>query len=317
MVGPSPDTKTLGLATMAGPTLNFMSYNCTGIDRVKIDWIKDLIETCDIDFLQIQEHFKATKSVDSFFKREFDNSDSYVVPAFREPFQDSGRAKGGLAEISAKGLAVKKERIKTKHWRIQAQILHLENYRILWINTYLPTDPRTLQYNGDELNSVLTEIENILDSCDFHDCILGGDLNYYPRRTSGFVRIIREFMDNVGLFSVWNKYPVDFTHVHTDNKGTSILDHFFVNQELLARITDAGPIHLGDNRSRHSPIMMKIEIVEIEKSENQPKLQKQRKPAWCKATKDQVNEYTDILQQKLANIPIPTTLLCNNPNCTL
>ena len=60
--------------------------------------------------------------MDSFFKREFDNSDSYVVPAFREPFQDSGRAKGGLAEISAKGLAVNKERIKTKHWRIQAQI---------------------------------------------------------------------------------------------------------------------------------------------------------------------------------------------------
>ena len=72
---------------MARSTLNFMSYNSTGLDTVKIDWIQDLIKTCDIDLFQVQEHFKATKSVEKFFKRQFSESDSYVIPAYRETLQ--------------------------------------------------------------------------------------------------------------------------------------------------------------------------------------------------------------------------------------
>ena len=85
---------------MANTTLSFMSYNSTGLDTVKVNWIQDLINTCDIDFLQIQEHFKATKSVESYFKKQFINGDSYVIPAHRETFQDGGGANGGLAELS-------------------------------------------------------------------------------------------------------------------------------------------------------------------------------------------------------------------------
>ena len=95
MVGLSPNTQTLGLASMARSTMNFMSYNSTGLDSVKVDWIQDLLKVCDIHFLQMQEHFKATKTVDSYFKKQFYNSDSYVIPAHREPFQDNGREKVG------------------------------------------------------------------------------------------------------------------------------------------------------------------------------------------------------------------------------
>ena len=149
-----------------------------------------------------------------------------------------------MAEISAKHLDIKKERIKTKSWRIQAQILHIDNYRVMWINCYLPTDPRTIQYNDAELLVVLAEIESILDSSSFDDCVLGGDLNLDRRRDSGFVATVSEFMDKIGLLSVWDKFPVDFTHMHTDGKSTSILDHFYVNQRLLESVTDAGQDNL-------------------------------------------------------------------------
>ena len=158
MVGLSPNTHSLGLVNMTRSTLNFMSYNSTGLDTVKVDWINDLITTCYIELLQIQEHFKSTKSVESFFRKRFINNESYVIPAHRETFQDNGRAKGGLAQLSAKNLKIKKERIRTKSWRVQAQILHLENYRLMWINCYFPTDPQTIQYNDAELFLVLTEI---------------------------------------------------------------------------------------------------------------------------------------------------------------
>ena len=170
-----------------------MSYNSTGLDTVKTDWIRELIKTCNIDFFQLQEHFKITKSLDSFFRREFPSNDSFVIPGYREPFQDAGRAKGGLAQLSNKSLDIKKERISTKSWRIQAQILHLDDYKIIWLNCYFPTDPQTLQYNDEELTVVLEEIENILDNNVFDDCIVGGDFNFDKVRTSGFANRVKEF----------------------------------------------------------------------------------------------------------------------------
>ena len=95
---------------------------------------------------------------------------------------------------------------------------------------------------------------------------------------------MNEFLSRLGLISVWTKFPIDFTHLHTDLKSSSILDHFFVNQRLLDMVVDAGPIHLGDNHSRHSQIMMKITFPEIPEKERQPEPQHFRKPAWYKAS---------------------------------
>ena len=115
-------------------------------------------------------------------------------------------------------------------------------------------------------------------------------------------------MDRIGLLSVWDKFPVDFTHMHTDGRSTSILDHFYVNQRLLECITYAGPVHFGDNRSRYSPIMMKVELGSIPERVQQPTLPRPRKPAWYKANIEQKNEYTALLEQKLAGIPLPASL---------
>ena len=301
---------------MARSTLNFMSYNSTGLDRSKIDWIQEVSKIFSIDLLQLQEHFKATKSTEAFFKKNFDNSfDSYVIPAYREPFQDSGRAKGGLAQLSSKKLKIKKERIKTKSWRLQAQLLHIEEYRLMWFNCYLPTDPQTILYDEVELLPILAEIENILDSNSFDDCILAGDFNFDKRRRSGFVACVSDFIQKVGLTSVWEKFPVDFTHLHTDFKSSSILDNFFVSPQLLDLIEDAGPVHLGDNRSRHSPIIMKLSIADLPSRPKQPDSVKIRKPAWYKATEMDKNEYTGLLNHKLSDLVPPACLMCSDANC--
>ena len=189
-----------------------MSYNSTGLDKSKIDWIQYVSKTCDIDLLQLQEHFKATKSVEAFFKKNFDsNLDSYNIPAYREPFQDNGRAKGGLAQLCNKNLKIRKERIKTKSWRLQAQIIHIEEYRIIWFNCYMPTDPQTVLYDETDLLPILMEIESILDNNSFDDCILAGDLNLDQRRGSGYVACLSDFLLRIGLKSVWERFPIDFT----------------------------------------------------------------------------------------------------------
>ena len=61
---------------MVIPTANFMSYNSTGINTIKADWIRDLYKVTNIDFISIQEHFKKTKTVDKFFKDQFPDKSS-------------------------------------------------------------------------------------------------------------------------------------------------------------------------------------------------------------------------------------------------
>ena len=303
---------------MARSTVNFMSYNSTGLDKTKIEWIQDISKTCDIDILQLQEHFKASRSAETFFKANFDkNLESYVVPAYREPFQDSGRAKGGLAQVLRKDLNIRKERVQTKSWRLQTQILHFNNYRIIWFNCYMPTDPQTFLYDDAELLPILIEIENILENNSFDDCILAGDLNLDLSRGSGYVASLSDFLCRVGLTSVWEKFPIDFTHVHTDMKSFSTLDHFYLSQHLLALVVDAGPIHLGDNPSRHSPIVMKLELGDLRSTSGSSKSEnrKIRRPAWYKAAEEEKLEYTNLLNDKLAVLEPPLCLDCNDITC--
>ena len=129
---------------MAIPTANFLSYNSTGMmNTVKSVWIRNLCDVTKTDFCTIQEHFKKI-NCDKFFKEHLNYFSSYVVPAVRAENQDNGRPKGGLAQMQRKNLKLKVERIKTKSFRIQAQILEFPNTRLMWINSYLPNDPLTI-----------------------------------------------------------------------------------------------------------------------------------------------------------------------------
>ena len=72
-----------------------------------------------------------------------------------------------------------------------------------------------------------------------------------------------------------------------------ILDHFVMNERLLDKIIDCGVIHLGDNPSRHSPIVLKLDLgslpVKLEGKNSSVK-----KPAWYKASDVDKEEFTDV-----------------------
>ena len=92
---------------MATPTVNFMSYNSTGSNSIKTAWIRDLCKLTKTDFCSIQEHFKSNKTVVKYFKNQFDDYNPYVIPTIRHENQDSGRARGGLAQLAKKNLKIK------------------------------------------------------------------------------------------------------------------------------------------------------------------------------------------------------------------
>ena len=302
---------------MARPTLKFLSYNSTGLSAAKIKWIKDLIETCDINFCGIQEHFRKSRSLNNFFKTAFPDSEAYVEPAHREEGRDTGRAKGGLAQLSGKNLDVRKEKVGSTHWRVQAQILHFSNYKLLWMNVYFPVDSRILNFDDAELLLVQNCVREILEAGGYDDSLCAGDWNYDQRRTSGYANSMHQFLESVGLVSAWDRFPVDFTHLHTDDKSSSILDNFYMNERLLENVESAGPLHLGDNLSRHSPIMLKLVIPEVTAGcfAQKNEVKRPRPLAWDKATLGHIQEYQAKLKSALEEVEVPACLSCINTKC--
>ena len=150
----------------------------------------------------IQEHFKNNKNTEQFVKDNFNDFYSYVIPAHRVLGQDTGRCKGGLVQCSRKMLSVRKDRLSTTGWRIQAQILNMPNTRLLWINSYLPTDPMLLNYDDTELLETLAEVESVIINAKCSDILWSGDLNWDFSRNTKFSKTVKSFIDKVGLVKV-------------------------------------------------------------------------------------------------------------------
>ena len=176
---------------------------------MKAQWTHELLRTLDADFASIQEHFR--KNIGQFFCKEFSSYTNSVIPAVQAQTQNTGMPKGGLAQLISLKHRIKSIRVETKNYRLQAQILKLQNISLLWINSYFPTDPQTMNYDSTELSEVLAEVERILDSAEFDHVLWNGDLNWDPRRRSGFSVTISTFMERIGLVSAWDRFPVSHT----------------------------------------------------------------------------------------------------------
>ena len=203
------------------------------MNTVKSSWIRELSKVTDASFISIQEHFRKSKTLDKFFKSEFPAYNSYVIPGYREPGQETGRPKAGLAQLSTKLLHIKKNRIATKSYRIQAQVLILPATNLLYLNAYMPCDPGTREYNDQELTEVLSEIQTIMNTADYDDVIFSADMNWHKGRNTGFADMVERFVETSGLVSVWDHFECDFTHMHVDLKSVSTIDHFLVNRSCL------------------------------------------------------------------------------------
>ena len=298
-------------------SVTFMSYNPTGLDStVKCRFSNDICSEYDVDFLAIQEHFKSTKNTDQYFKKKFPDYFSYVVAAHRSPGQEYGRAKAGIAQLTRKALDVKKSRVVTRGYRVQGQVLDLPSSRVLWLNTYLPPDPQTVgQYDDTELREVLAEVENILASTSYDDVIWGSDLNWDMTRVTFFSRTMQSFLDRTGLVSLWSHHSVPYTHVHTDGRSKSTIDHILLSPRLVPLVEGCGIIERGDNLSRHCPIWVRLKLGELPVRPSPRRRWVPKKPSWSKASNDEVHDYTARLETKLLGLQVPGTGMCTDLHC--
>ena len=153
-----------------------------------------------------------------------------------------------------------------------------------------------------------------MDTAMYDHVLVCGDLNWHRTRMSGFSVAVHSFVERIGLACVWDKFPVSHTHVHTDNASVSTLDHFLADPVLLQAIVEASAIQLGDNMSRHSPIILKVNIQTLpaRKKVNSKSI---RRPAWYKSCQEERQQFKAQVEEKLSLLHLPHSLTCTNPTC--
>ena len=162
----------------------------------------------------------------------------------------------------------------------------------------------------------MEEIRSIFQSEQYDDIIWGSDLNWDPSRNTQFSRSIANFIQEMGLVALWDSFPVPYTHVHTDGRSRSILDHFIVSPRLLHLVEDCGIVERGDNRSRHCPICISLKLGALPVRQPRSKWIP-RKPDWSKATEAQKSAFKEQLEEKLVELEgnVDTSLQCQELHC--
>ena len=134
---------------------------------------------------------------------------------------------------------------------------------------------------------------------------------------SGHVRAVRLFVERINLNCAWNRFNVDFKHIHevNDVSSVAIIDHFFWSDNLDSSVIDAGVIHSIENPSDHSPIYCVIDSDILNQKEENPAVSVSR-PSWKRASEEEKLAFRETIVAKLSNINIPAAASeCKNLQC--
>ena len=241
----------------------------------------------------------------------------FVKPAVKVN-EDFGRPKNGMFIAIPQNLNIDIEDVSPDNWRIQALVLKFPNIKLLLVNSYLPVDLQTQNFDETELIETLTSISKVLVDTDYDYTVWAGDVNADLKRQTKHVTYINSFVQNHSLNVAWENYEIDFTHVHEQNEATyvSVIDHFFWNDALTESVSDCGVLHDPSNMSDHSPVFCKIKVSNLKTNKNLCIQSSSSKPCWKKSSESQKKEYVTVLNNLLSQVYIPASLSsCQNVNC--
>ena len=226
----------------------------------------------------------------------------------------------GLAIIVPKYFRKNISLVNCESWRLQAAIISVGDRKFLIINTYFPTDPKNVNGDNIELENLLAEIRSIVNRANFNYLYIAGDINCDFTRNTVHVGLIREFIQENNMDSLWSEYPVDYTHSYDNQNGVSsthILDHILALTRAKEQVVDACVLHLVENMSDHEPIYAIIRTDHVTENESyrdlfniKPKLK------WKDATTDQKLEFNDLMFRGLMSLSVPDeAITCKDVHC--
>ena len=303
-----------------------ISHNTTGWRDDRANLLNFILVTHGILICAIQEHMQLEGNLYRIASK-FNSYETFSIPAFKNnEVIHQGRPSGGLSLIYSRKIMNYVEHITVPNsYRVQGIKVKLPQQTFVFINTYFPTDPRNENFDDSELIETLEDINFILDTCEHSDnLILLGDFNTDFSRNSRFVTIVKQFIEENELTSVWSKFGCDFTYSQTAERNGRIqtafstIDHFIVKNEFLDDCTEACALHIAENLSNHEIIYLKIKVQNVELPKQSKTFEPpSNKPNWLKASPEQISAFQNDVSVSLAEIREPDiALCCRDVHCT-
>ena len=221
-------------------SLSVISHNTTGWSEYKASILNTILLSHSISVFGIQEHMQLKPNLYKI-ESKFQNYETFSLPAYKSTeFISKGRPSGGLSLGYSKNILNFVEHLVVPNSRrVQGLKVKLLEATYVFINTYFPTDPRTDNFDDNDLITTLQDIRFILNTCSVSDnLVLLGDLNTDLGRNSRFVNIVKSFIEENNLIPIWTKFSCDFTYSQTQIRNGrsqttfSTIDHFIVNENL-------------------------------------------------------------------------------------
>ena len=298
----------------------FISYNSRGFSSLKTSLIRYLTSQevvgsklpilCNQDNFVLRDNsYKITKALPGY--------QVLVNPAVKN-HHDRGRPKNGMFIAYPGNIKSSVTDVSPGHWRVQAIKIKFRDYTVLLINSYFPTDSRRPDGDEHELLEILGIVRDVIRRNDFDSILWAGDINADFIRNTSHTRTVSETVEDLGLTKSWDRFIVDFTCCHElyGVSHTSVLDHFFWSEMLGDAVTDAGVLHLPDNKSDHSPVFCVLDVEVLHQVVQAEPAQQKPRPAWKKASMEQKEDYKNLLDKKLSQLEAPISVtMCQNVKC--
>ena len=140
--------------------ISTISYNSTGWSSFKISFLQTLLATHCIQVCAVQEHMLLKRNINRI-SNAFPDYDTFILPAIKSNGNiSSGRPSSGLVLIFRKTLSKYVTHINCPDSsRVHAIKVSMTNETFVFINVYLPTDPRTHNFDDTLLLKSLQDIQ--------------------------------------------------------------------------------------------------------------------------------------------------------------
>ena len=300
-----------------------ISWNSRGSSTQKLQFAKYLVSPevvgDKIPILCNQENFILKNNSYRLFQA-IPGFQFFINPAVKN-VQDCGRPRNGMFICVPDSIRSSVTDVSPGHWRVQAIVIKSNHSRTLIINTYFPTDTRQMHENqqneSDELAETLSNIQNVIRNTECDNVVWAGDINADFRRNTRHCSTVMESVMETNLAVTWDRFHVDFTHTF-EREGTthvSTLDHFFVSENLMSNVIDAGVVHHLDNTSDHEPIFCTFTSITTLQCSAKP-APRQPRPSWQRATEGERESYVYLVDTRLRSVMVPTQVSeCRDVHC--
>ena len=142
--------------------ISAISYNSTGWNNFKVSFIQTLLLTHSIQVCAVQEHMLLKRNINRI-SSALTNCDTFILPATKSIANiNSGRPSCGLALIYSKSISKYVTHLSCPGSnRVQAIKVCTPADTFVFINVYLPTDPRVNNFDDTTLIQALQDIQYI------------------------------------------------------------------------------------------------------------------------------------------------------------